>query len=172
MSVIPRKAINFAFVLGLVLCLPWLLWTSLWACVTPDSCPPLFIFRRWLRSKNILKSTRDFISGKGLVPHVPGLPKLPQLKPLSSLPAWVASATALIRVICIHPSHFSFLILPCRLSSFAQRICKVLIFVRSFPQFWQQSLSLLSQSKPQLTAVFPLPPSNHCKWISLSPWNL
>lgn len=71
-----RKAIISALVLGLMLCLCLLClpWASLWACVTPDSYPPpLFIFRKWLRNRNILKITRDCISisGEGVVPHIP-----------------------------------------------------------------------------------------------------
>ena len=77
---VSRKAIISALVIGLKLCLCLLClpWTSLWVYVTPGSYPPLLlIFRRWLRSRNVLKTMRDWISisGEGLVPHIPWFPQ-------------------------------------------------------------------------------------------------
>lgn len=169
---IPRKAINPVLILGLMLwfCLLCLPWTSLWVCVTPDSCPPLlFIFRRWLRSRNILKTTKDWtwISGEGLARRIP----------------WPPQAKAALLGLCFchfsvcfswsylgspfasftpHPLTKAFQLLPSHLRGAP--------FHQTLSRFWKGLSIFLSHGNPQLTAASPSSSANHCRGIALSPW--
>lgn len=145
---VPRKAVNSVLVLGLMLrlCLLCLPWTSLWVCVTPDSRPPpLFVFRRWLRSRNILKTVRGSVPGEGLVRRIPWPPQ--NKAALLSL-CFCHFTVRLVEVVRVHPSHPSLHILSPRLSSFNLLICEVFLFVRRFLGFEEDFLSFITWWAP------------------------
>lgn len=155
---ISREAVICVCVLGLLLCL----WLHLYENMLPQLLPsPIAHLQEVTKEQQTSKTMRDWISvpGEGLIPHIPCFRE--------SFPACVPSGTAELHLFAftLHILH-----------SWSSH--PALPFTAAECTFWQ-ILSpvltrdfLISHSKPQLIAVIPSFPTNHCKWISLTPWDL